>query len=143
MTEERLEGGYAGGAVRAGDTVRRLAGPWTPAVHALLTHLADKGFTDFAVRPRRLGQFLRACGWSGTAGDFPDVVEARITAHADLIRGNAASGDEAFGRLLAQGVPDGAVVASGPGAWRSPAVGDGLPSDLTMPHGPDRVTLGT
>ena len=36
MAEERLEGGYADGAVRAGDTVRRTAGPWTPAVHALL-----------------------------------------------------------------------------------------------------------
>jgi hypothetical protein len=52
MTEERLEGGYADGAVRVGDTVRRLAGPWTPAVHALLAHLADKGFTG---APRPLG----------------------------------------------------------------------------------------
>jgi Phosphotransferase enzyme family len=50
--EIRLEGGNAGGAVRVGDTVRRVAGPWTPAVHALLTHLAGKGFTD---SPRPLG----------------------------------------------------------------------------------------
>jgi hypothetical protein len=28
--------------VRVGDTVRRPTGPWTPAVHALLTHLADR-----------------------------------------------------------------------------------------------------
>ncbi len=52
MAEERLEGGYADGAVRVGDTVRRPAGPWTPAVHALLAYLADQGFTG---APRPLG----------------------------------------------------------------------------------------
>jgi hypothetical protein len=50
--EIRLDGGEAGGAIRAGDTVRRAAGPWTPAVHALLAHLAGKGF---AGSPRPLG----------------------------------------------------------------------------------------
>jgi hypothetical protein len=50
--EIRLDGGNAGGAVRVGDTVRRAAGPWTPAVHALLSHLATKGF---AGSPRPLG----------------------------------------------------------------------------------------
>ena len=240
MAEERLEGGNIGGAVRAGDTVRRAAGPWTPAVHALLAHLADKGFTgaprplgfdeqgrevltflegetvgnrkpwpawvhaedtldlvadwmrachravadfvpppgavwrgggtwspgliiahndaapynaswhqgtltgffdwdfagpvtlewdlafaafswvplyprdlaaadgftDFAARPRRLHRFLRAYGWQATAGEFLDVVEARVKAHADGIRDLAASGDDAFGQLLRQGVAD-------------------------------------
>jgi hypothetical protein len=52
VAEERLEGGNVGGAVRVRDTVRRSAGPWTPAVHALLAHLADKGFTG---APRPLG----------------------------------------------------------------------------------------
>jgi len=33
-----------------GDTVRRTAGPWTPAVHALLAHLHDVGF-DRCPRP--------------------------------------------------------------------------------------------
>jgi hypothetical protein len=47
-----LDGGNAGGAVRVGDTVRRAAGPWTSAVHALLAHLAGKGF---AGSPRPLG----------------------------------------------------------------------------------------
>jgi hypothetical protein len=50
--EQRLDGGNAGGAVRVGDTVRKAAGPWTPAVHALLRHLAAKGFTG---SPRPLG----------------------------------------------------------------------------------------
>ena len=45
MAGERLDGGNIGGAVRVGDTVRRAAGPWTPAVHALLTHLATRRFT--------------------------------------------------------------------------------------------------
>ena len=46
MDEERLDGGYLGGAVRVGDTVRRVAGPWTPAVHSLLDHLERAGFSD-------------------------------------------------------------------------------------------------
>lgn len=37
--EIRLPGGNVGGAVRVGQTVRRPAGPWTPAVHALLAYL--------------------------------------------------------------------------------------------------------
>ena len=40
---ERLPGGNVGGAVRIGATVRRPTGPWTPAVHALLGHLAATG----------------------------------------------------------------------------------------------------
>jgi hypothetical protein len=50
--EERLAGGNAGGAVRVGDTVRRAAGPWTPAVHAVLSYLADQ---EFSGSPRPLG----------------------------------------------------------------------------------------
>jgi hypothetical protein len=52
VAEEQLDGGNIGGAVRAGDTVHRAAGPWTPAVHALLAHLAAKAFTG---APRPLG----------------------------------------------------------------------------------------
>jgi 8-oxo-dGTP diphosphatase len=39
----RLEGGNVGGAVRIGRTVRRPAGPWTPAVHRLLEHVKAQG----------------------------------------------------------------------------------------------------
>ena len=45
-------GNMNAGVVRAGDTVRRPAGPWTPAVHALLAHLHDAGFPG---APRPLG----------------------------------------------------------------------------------------
>jgi hypothetical protein len=51
--EEPLAGGnMSGGVVRVGDTVRRPAGPWTPSVHALLTHLHEAGFRG---APRPLG----------------------------------------------------------------------------------------
>jgi hypothetical protein len=52
VTEEQLDGGNTSGAVRAGDTVRRTAGPSTPTVHSLLAHLAAKGFTG---APRAVG----------------------------------------------------------------------------------------
>ncbi|TDC65953.1 aminoglycoside phosphotransferase family protein [Micromonospora sp. KC207] len=50
--EQRLPGGNAGGAVRIGDTVRRVPGRWTPSVHALLRHLEGVGFDQ---APRTLG----------------------------------------------------------------------------------------
>jgi hypothetical protein len=45
MQEQKLPGGNTGGAVRVGDTVRRVPGPWTPSVHALLRHLEAVGFS--------------------------------------------------------------------------------------------------
>lgn len=50
--EVALPGGNVGGAVRVGDTVRRPTGPWTPAVHALLAHVAARGLDGV---PRVLG----------------------------------------------------------------------------------------
>jgi hypothetical protein len=41
--EVPLPGGGMGGAVRVGATVRRAAGPWTPAVQRLLGHLRSRG----------------------------------------------------------------------------------------------------
>lgn len=53
MTRElKLPGGNTGGAVRVGDTVRRVPGRWTPSVHALLRHLEARKFT---AAPRALG----------------------------------------------------------------------------------------
>ncbi|MBW4720417.1 phosphotransferase enzyme family protein [Saccharothrix obliqua] len=49
---ESLAGGSVNEVVRIGDTVRRPCGPWTPAVHGLLEHLADRGFAE---APRVLG----------------------------------------------------------------------------------------
>lgn len=41
--EVDLQGGNVGGAAHVGRTVRRPAGPWTPAVHELLDHLRAEG----------------------------------------------------------------------------------------------------
>jgi len=51
--EETLAGGNMAGEVRRiGGTVRRRAGPWTPAVHQLLQHLEQVGFGG---APRAMG----------------------------------------------------------------------------------------
>jgi len=49
--EQTLTGGVST-VVRIGDTLHRSTGPWTPAVHALLRHLARVGFDG---APRVLG----------------------------------------------------------------------------------------
>ena len=56
MTEIPLDGGnVSGGVVRIGDTARRPAAPWTPAVHALLGHLHAAGFHGATpIGPRRI-----------------------------------------------------------------------------------------
>lgn len=50
--EQPLSGGKLNQVVRAGDTVRRRAGPWSAAIQALLGHLQESGFTG---APRPLG----------------------------------------------------------------------------------------
>lgn len=50
--EVELLGGNISTVVRVGGTVRRSAGFWTPAVHALLRHLKEEGFSG---APRALG----------------------------------------------------------------------------------------
>ena len=46
MDEEVLAGGNSSIVVRVGDTVHRPAGPWTPAVHQLLSTLRAAGVTE-------------------------------------------------------------------------------------------------
>lgn len=53
---EVLPGGNVGGAMRIGGTVRRPTGPWTPAVHGLLAHVAAAGLDGV---PRVLGTDAR------------------------------------------------------------------------------------
>jgi hypothetical protein len=45
-SEITLTGGTMTAVARAGDTVRRTAGAWTPRVHQLLTHLRSQGITE-------------------------------------------------------------------------------------------------
>src|SRR5919197_5423508 len=51
-TEMRFADGNLSDVVRVGNTVRRVTGPWSPAVHALLRHLEAVGFDG---APRFLG----------------------------------------------------------------------------------------
>lgn len=46
MEEETLSGGNSNTVVRVGETVHRVAGPWTPAVHELLRTLRKAGVRD-------------------------------------------------------------------------------------------------
>src|SRR5579885_1784998 len=50
--EELLSGGNVTPVVRVDDTVRRVVGPWSAAVHSLLLHLKARGFSG---APRFLG----------------------------------------------------------------------------------------
>ncbi len=52
MTEQPLPGGGMDGAVRSGDTVRRVPGAWTATVQRLLAHLRAQGVPGV---PRPLG----------------------------------------------------------------------------------------
>jgi Ser/Thr protein kinase RdoA (MazF antagonist) len=48
--DEELRGGNMNSVRRVGDTVVRIAGPWTPTVHRYLSRLADAG-VDWVPRP--------------------------------------------------------------------------------------------
>jgi aminoglycoside phosphotransferase (APT) family kinase protein len=83
--EHPLAGGnFDGDVVRVGDTVRRRAGPWTPAVHALLRHLDGVGFAGapsahgMDERGREVLDFI-----DGDVGRIP--MDASIRADAVLV----------------------------------------------------------
>jgi len=70
---EELTGGV-NQVLRIGSTVHRPAGPWTPAVHALLSHLADVGF-DGAPRAKGIDEVGREIV-SYIAGDVTNYPRA-------------------------------------------------------------------
>ncbi|WP_336208823.1 phosphotransferase [Nonomuraea sp. LPB2021202275-12-8] len=90
MTEEILTGGGVNEVVRVGDTVRRPAGPWTPAVHGLLGHLAATGFTGAP----------RAHGLDGRGREILDFVPGSVAHYPvpDYVWSDAAL--RALARLL-------------------------------------------
>lgn len=92
MTEIPL-GGNLNAAVRVGDTVRRRAGPWTPAVHALLRYLESADFPAPRVRGmddegREILGFIEGESHSGTFEALPDRIMAdpQLIAAARLLR---------------------------------------------------------
>lgn len=84
-----LDGGNVGGAVRVGHTVRRATGPWTPAVHALLAHLAERRVPSV---PRVVGtdergrEILTYLPGEVVDGDVDVVSDARLASLASWAR---------------------------------------------------------
>ncbi|SFK53357.1 phosphotransferase [Cellulomonas sp. KH9] len=81
--EVRLQGGNVGGAVRVGRTVRRPAGPWTPAVHTLLSHVRSRGL-DGVPAPLGIDEQGREVleHLPGEVVDLAEVSDARLASGA-------------------------------------------------------------
>jgi Ser/Thr protein kinase RdoA (MazF antagonist) len=93
VLEEVSLGGNLNQAVRVGETVRRRAGPWTPAVHSLLRYLEKTGFEA----PRVLGMdeqgreilgYIPGEAYAGGTVAVPDRVldEEHLVAAGRLLR---------------------------------------------------------
>ena len=79
MAEEIPLGGSLNDAVRVGDTVRRRAGPWTPAVHGLLRFLEAEGFPAPRARGidgqgREILEYIEGEAYAGNPIPIPDSV---------------------------------------------------------------------
>jgi hypothetical protein len=87
--ETRFADGNLSDVVRVGDTVRRVPGPWSPAVHALLRHLEAVGFEG---APRFLGidnrgrEVLSFVEGATPRPDIPDWSEALLAGVGRLLR---------------------------------------------------------
>ena len=95
MEEVPLVGGNFSASVRIGDTVHRRAGRWTPAVHALLSHLQRVGF-GAAPQPLGMDEQGRAIlafipaevhpGWPDPLPQWMFEDEATLVRAAKLLR---------------------------------------------------------
>src|SRR2546428_13819886 len=79
MAKQLRLGGNLNDAVHVGDTVRRRAGPWTPAVHELLRFLEREGFPAPRARGmdeqgREILEYLNGEAYAGTPVPLPDSV---------------------------------------------------------------------
>ena len=93
MPQEVALGGNLNQAVRVGNTVRRRAGPWTPAVHALLRYLEAAGFEAPRVRGidergREILGYIPGEAYAGAENPVPDRVldEEHLIEAARLLR---------------------------------------------------------
>jgi Ser/Thr protein kinase RdoA (MazF antagonist) len=93
VPQEVALGGNLNQAVRVGDTVRRRAGPWTPAVHALLRYLEGAGFEAPRVlgideRGREILGYIPGEAYAGAENPVPDRVldEEHLIEAARLLR---------------------------------------------------------
>ena len=81
MPVEITLGGNLNDAVRIGNTVHRTAGPYTPAVHALLRYLERAGYpaprvVGMDAQGREVLRFIEGEAHSGTLEPLPDHVMA-------------------------------------------------------------------
>jgi hypothetical protein len=109
--EEVLNGGNVGQTIRRGDRVHRTAGPWTPAIQRLLTHLRTRGL-DWVPEPFGLDEEGREIvGF--VPGDVPSYpMPDWVWSDENLV---------AAGRLLRE-LHDATVEYVDPDAnWRQPA----------------------
>jgi hypothetical protein len=93
VKEEAFIGGNLSDATRVGDTVRRRAGAWTPAVHALLRYLESVGFEAPRVRGmdeqgREILEYIDGAAHPGWPEPAPDWVtdDDHLAAGARLLR---------------------------------------------------------
>lgn len=93
MRDEVSLGGNLNDAVRVGDTVRRRAGPWTPAVHALLHFLEREAFDAPRVigmddKGREVLRYIEGDAHAGNPVPLPDSAfrEDHMIAAARLLR---------------------------------------------------------
>jgi len=93
VREEPFIGGNLNDATRVGDTVRRRAGSWTPAVHALLRFLEKAGFEAPRVRGlddkgREVLDYIEGDVHPGWPDPAPDWVmdDYRLAEGARLLR---------------------------------------------------------
>jgi hypothetical protein len=101
--EEWLAGNVAG-AVRVGDTVRRTTGPWTPAVHALLGHVAT-----------RVPHVPGVLGFDGSGREILTYLPGRVVdIDAELLTLGQIASVVAWTRTFHAAVAD----FSHPGPWR-------------------------
>lgn len=110
--EELLAGGNMQPVVRIGDTVRRVAGPWTPAVHALLQQYEAAGISE---TPRALGLDARGREvLSFIPGEVMTTLPPHLLGQPSLLRAAGAL----LRRLHDASVP--LVAASVAWSWRQP-----------------------
>ncbi|MFC0627253.1 phosphotransferase [Kribbella deserti] len=119
MEEIALPGGNVGGAVRVGDTVRRPTGPWTPAVHGLLQHLADHGLSGVP----------RVHGFDAQGREILDYLpgDAYTEPPADDVLATALSWLRQYHRVVASYRPAGVV------QWRT-SLAELKPDEIVCMH---------
>ncbi len=106
LVEEIALGGNLSASVRMGDTVRRRAGPWTPAVHALLAHFGRAGFPapaplGFDAHGRAMLAFL-----PGDQREVFDTLPDQSRIFADFVQREADAGDPGYAKLAGWHLPD-------------------------------------